>query len=167
MAVQEISSEFISSELTRLNMNDSNLGHFSITRLFNDRNMIFLPTQNLLRAGRSFRTRCSKRGNTFGMISSSPKSSMSSISSITLQSSMKRSLSWTIIVVVEEDNRCFKFPEPFTFKWRKFWNLDSVCMFVDLKEEVGQCWLGSNISSDCTEDSSNLSKLGNTIYKNN
>ena len=89
MAVREISSEFISSELTGLNMNDSNLGHCSIVIPVKDGNLILLPMQNLLRTGRSFRNRSFSWGNsTFGMISSSPKSSMSSISSITLQSSM-------------------------------------------------------------------------------
>ena len=164
MAVWEISSK-----LTGLDMNDSNLGHFSITRTFNDRNMIFLPTQNLLRTGRSFRTRPSRRGNnTFGMISSSSKSSVSSsISSMTLQSSMIRPLSWTINVAVEEDNRYFKLPEPFMFKLHKFWNLESVCMFVSLKEELARCWFCCSISSESIEDSCNVSKLGNTTCNNN
>ena len=164
MAVQEISSEFISSELTGLNMNDSNLGHFSINVSFNDGNLILLPTQNLLRTGRSIRIRSSSWGNnTFGIISSSPKSSVSSTSSITLQSSMTRYLSWIINVAVEEDNRYFKLPEPFTFKSRKFWNLG----FVNLKEKLAQCWLWSSNSSECIEDSSNVSKLGNTTCNNN
>ena len=172
MAVWEISFEFISLssllnvmlELTGLNMNDSNLGHCSICKRFKDGNLTLLPTQNLLRTGRSFRTRSSRRGNnSSGMISSSLKSSVSSIiSSVTLHSSMSRNFSWTIDLAVEEDNRYFKLAEPVTFKLHKFWNLESVCMFVNLKEELAQCWFCSSISSECIEDSSNVSKLGNT-----
>ena len=132
-AVWEISFEFTSlsslltvmPELTGLKMNDSNLGHFFININFNDGNLILIPTQNLLRTGRYIRTRCSSQGNnTFGIISSSPKSSVSSTSSITLQSSILRYLSWTINVAVEEDNRYFiEFIT--SLKTHQWWNENS------------------------------------------
>ena len=176
MAVWEISFEFISLssllnvmlELTGLNMNDSNLGHCSICKSFKYGNLTLLPTQNLLRTGRSLRNRYSSWGKkTIGLVCSCLKSSISIISSITLHFSMSRNLSWTINLAVEEDNRYFKLAEPITFKLRKFWNLGSVCMFVNLKEELARCWFCGSISSECIEDSSNVSKLGNTTCNRN
>ena len=107
-------------EVTYLNMNDFNLGQFSIHKCFKDGNSILLPMQNLFRIGRSFSFMHSSRGKIFEIITSSPKSSVASISSITLHSPMWRCLSCTINLALKEDNRYFILPKPCTSKNNKF-----------------------------------------------